>query len=284
MPRLTRPLALGFAARLGLSVSLLVLVLCVSQSWFLADRHLADVRAYLTQRGRTISEYLAHEAEAGILSGNVEELGRLAALARAQDGVGYVRLFDGQGLLLASAGKWPERPSGPQETLPGSDAVAVGDGLLEFRTPILTAPQRPRRVEMQLLAPTAALEGGPRTELVGSVVLGISLDSLQAVRRRTLATATLFAALFTAAGVVVALLLARAMTGPLKALATAADTIAKGDLCAELDIRRDDEVGGLARAFNAMIASLAQSRATLEKLRQTPGPGSRSAGRPDPER
>jgi nitrogen fixation/metabolism regulation signal transduction histidine kinase len=136
---------------------------------------------------------------------------------------------------------------------------------------------------MLLLAPTGVAEDAPRTELVGSVVLGISLDSLRAVRQRTLTTASLFAALFTAVGVVIALLIARAMTGPLKALATAADTIAKGDLCAQLDIRRDDEVGGLARAFNAMIESLSQSRAALEQLRRTPGPRSRSAGRSDPE-
>src|SRR5204863_7038214 len=46
---------------------------------------------------------------------------------------------------------------------------------------------------------------------------------------------------------------------------TAADAIARGDFGAQVDVRTGDELGGLARSFNAMAQSLARSRTTLEE-------------------
>src|SRR5712691_10696550 len=78
-------------------------------------------------------------------------------------------------------------------------------------------------------------------------------------------TASIFTSLFTLLAVGAAVLLARAITRPLQALATAADAIARGDFGAQVDVRTGDELGGLARSFNAMAQSLARSRTTLEE-------------------
>src|SRR5581483_4569380 len=71
--------------------------------------------------------------------------------------------------------------------------------------------------------------------------------------------------LFILAATIAAAVLARAMTRPLKALASAADRIARGDLATRVEVRGGDEVGALARSFNAMVESLARSRATLDE-------------------
>ena len=100
---------------------------------------------------------------------------------------------------------------------------------------------------------------------LGTVAIGLSAASLRELRHRTMTTASIFTSLFTLLAVGAALLLARAITRPLQALATAADAIARGDFGAQVDVRTGDELGGLARSFNAMAQSLARSRTTLEE-------------------
>ena len=234
---LVRPL--GFGARLGLATSVLIAVVCITQSWILARRHLADVRRYLTDRGQTISESLAREAGSSVLAGNVDALHQLAEQARSRAGVTYTRFIDGHGLLLASTGDVPAVQLPP----PHASGHAVGplevsSDVWEFQTPIL---------------------GG------GTVAIGISLEPLQALRLQRFRTATLISSLFTIAAVLGALLLARAITQPLKTLANAADTIARGDLTTRVAVGGADEIGALARSFNAMVESVARGRTTLEE-------------------
>jgi signal transduction histidine kinase len=67
------------------------------------------------------------------------------------------------------------------------------------------------------------------------------------------------------AALLAAVLLTRRITAGLTDLARAADDIARGDLDRSLPVTSDDEVGRLARAFNAMTSSL---RSTLAELAQ----------------
>jgi adenylate cyclase len=59
-----------------------------------------------------------------------------------------------------------------------------------------------------------------------------------------------------AAASLVALLLARSFSGPVRALAAHTRLIAGGDYATRLDLRRRDELGDLATAFNAMSTGL----------------------------
>jgi two-component system OmpR family sensor kinase/two-component system sensor histidine kinase BaeS len=56
------------------------------------------------------------------------------------------------------------------------------------------------------------------------------------------------------------------ITAPLNALAAASRQIASGDLTARITSPRDDEIGQVGRAFNAMAASLAQSEAARRNM------------------
>ena len=243
------PRSLGFAGRLGLATSVLIVVICVAQSWILAQRDLEHIRGYLTERGRTIGEYLAQEATVGILTGNVHGLRHLAEQARAQSGVVYCRMFDREGLVLVSVGSPPTGSVPPPAKVGATGPIAIGTDVWEFRVPIL-----PRDAQLQAESPP-----------LGTVAIGLSAASLRELRHRTMTTASIFTSLFTLLAVGAALLLARAITRPLQALATAADAIARGDFGAQVDVRTGDELGGLARSFNAMAQSLARSRTTLEE-------------------
>ena len=70
-----------------------------------------------------------------------------------------------------------------------------------------------------------------------------------------------------AVGALIFVLFARSVTRPMRRLVAAADHIAAGDLQVEVpDDRRGDEVGSLARSFNAMLASLRQKTRIAEKI------------------
>ena len=217
-----RPLPpLGFGARLGLATSALVVLVCIVQSWILAQRGLDHLRQHLIETGRNASAQLANEVGATILTGRVDRLRELADQARTRSGVRYARFFDRHGLLLVSTGN-PPTGATPAAAAAPAGPIPVGADFWEFQAPILVAEPRAR----QLHAPAALVAGGR----AGTVAVGISLESLQALQHRTVTTAALFTVLFTLVAVLAAVLLTRAISRPLTALASAADAIARGDL------------------------------------------------------
>ncbi|PYT03541.1 MAG: hypothetical protein DMF65_04015, partial [Acidobacteria bacterium] len=67
------------------------------------------------------------------------------------------------------------------------------------------------------------------------------------------------------AGVAVAFAMSRSITRPLRSLTEAASVIRGGDYSRTVDIRRKDEMGALAAAFNAMVVKVRDSRRELER-------------------
>src|SRR5215470_9983231 len=249
MLRRLPPLFSGFAARLGLIVSALVVVVCCVEGSVLGGRLLARVRGDLIERGRALSTSLAREGAQSLQDGNVERLQRVAAQARTQEGVVYSRFFDQHGLLLASLG----RPTGSPtmlQPLAQSDVtgpIDAGDGLWEFQAPVFATNSTEKRV--------------------GTVAIALSFDSLTVLRHQAFTIMAASTALLTLVGILAAMLVARATTRPLRAMAHAAEAVARGDFEARVAVTSRDELGSLATTFNAMAASLAKNRATLiEKL------------------
>lgn len=81
--------------------------------------------------------------------------------------------------------------------------------------------------------------------------------------------------------------LARSITAPIAELVRATEKVAAGNLDVRLDVRRDDEIGHLARTFNQMTAGLREradmtkfvSTSTMEMIQRQPGPGARDGAR-----
>ncbi|RJQ50615.1 MAG: HAMP domain-containing protein [Nitrospiraceae bacterium] len=69
-------------------------------------------------------------------------------------------------------------------------------------------------------------------------------------------------------GIVLAIFLAMRYTKPIDEVVNAARQVAAGNLDQELDTKRKDEIGVLARSFNNMIGKLKEERELREKLRK----------------
>ncbi len=75
----------------------------------------------------------------------------------------------------------------------------------------------------------------------------------------TLLLGTIFISIVIAAG------LTRLIVVPVRLLASAAETVARGNLTVQLGIRSKDEIGNLARSFNQMTTSLREARTRMEQ-------------------
>ncbi|MEK7729188.1 MAG: ATP-binding protein [candidate division KSB1 bacterium] len=82
--------------------------------------------------------------------------------------------------------------------------------------------------------------------------------STRGVNTTLLVVTTIVSVLF-AAG------LARVIVVPVRLLAAAADTVARGNLTVQLGVNRKDEIGKLSHSFNQMTSALREARARMEQ-------------------
>jgi len=138
----------------------------------------------------------------------------------------------------------------------GADgAVATGADQSRLRTVTVDG------VELRVL--TAHLDSGGAVQIARE--LTETNDVLAALGGRLLLITLTGAALAGAAG----WLIARRITGPVRALAdTAEEVAATQDLSTTIPVQGDDEVGRLARSFNTMLGALADSRRQQHQLVQ----------------
>ena len=83
--------------------------------------------------------------------------------------------------------------------------------------------------------------------------------------RHFLKTIIIIGSLLLLAGILVAWLMSRNITQPLKKLTKATSAIANGNYSATVEVNQTDEVGKLASSFNAMIEQVSAARDRLEQ-------------------
>lgn len=152
----------------------------------------------------------------------------------------------------------PERPPPPPGRGPGGGADLVARyGLYDAQNAAVIGP--PQRWPGSVLLPihvdeqqVGVLAYQPLPRLESS----FDLDFAQAQLRSGVVTALLVLLLASLASMV----FARRLAEPLRGMADSAQRIAGGDYAARVSMDRSDEIGELARDFNAMAEALAQNR------------------------
>jgi signal transduction histidine kinase len=111
--------------------------------------------------------------------------------------------------------------------------------------------------------PVMAL-GRPINGTPSSLVVEFPDQVFLSQARRFLRRMVLIKFVLLALGVAGAFILSRSFTRPLQSLTEAASAVSNGDYSAKVDIRRQDELGELANAFNAMVIKTRESQRDLE--------------------
>ncbi|MCL6472579.1 MAG: HAMP domain-containing protein [Firmicutes bacterium] len=103
---------------------------------------------------------------------------------------------------------------------------------------------------------------GPGEMFYHHVIGPLEQSFLQSVNKWIWVAGLLAAAIAALAGFIIA----KRMTAPLKDLAVAAKEISRGDLAHRVEIQSDDEIGQVARSFNAMARSIEKSNELRRRL------------------
>jgi signal transduction histidine kinase len=198
----------------------------------------AEVRAEAASQATLVA------ASAGGRLADVEQLDDLADTAADAVG-GRVVLTDARGVLLADSGA---------DVAPGSSYASRPEVAAALRGQVAQGTRRSATLDEELLyTAVPILEGGRR---VGAVRVTQSVDAVRAeVRRDTLVLIGIGLGAL-AIGLVVAWLLAGALTRPLRAITQVARRVAGGDLDARAEETGAREHREVARAVNASTARL----------------------------
>lgn len=104
-----------------------------------------------------------------------------------------------------------------------------------------------------------------RGEILGKIQIGLSLKKLEEHLSQLKWDMLLVTLGVIGVGFLLTLIAARILIKPIEKLASATERVAKGELAQTVDIRSRDEIGDLAKSFNAMTLQLKESRDNLER-------------------
>ena len=242
-------LRLGIRLQLVLYTMALVALAGGLQAWYnIAQLHRIN-QARATEKGAAIAANLARNLSDPIYLLKVDRMRLVLGAARSDPDIVKALALDPNGLVFSDGtSRNPDR--GSRFALPPT---------LERALAARTARTERTGEGLAILHPTA-LAGG---EVIGYAYVELSLARTQ-TQDAALARDSLFLALLMLAlAAPLAVLLARWFSAPVEALAKAAQKVACGELDTRVEVRRNDQLGQLAREFNAMAKSLGTLTADL---------------------
>ena len=233
--------------KFALALALFSSLLMVTVMLLLEQRLHSTLIRESIDKGLGVARGVAFNAEDPLLTGDDLYLFSAVKNALQAPGVKYALILDRDRTIRADTNL--ERIGKPYRPLSGGKVVqetadfkvyrmldASGVGLLDLQVPIRTIADQPIRI--------------------GEIHLGLSesliQQSIKSMRLHLMGLAVLALIL----GGIGAAILAGMMVGPLAALVKGVRAIGEGNLEQHIDLKRNDELGILTEAFNAMAVSL----------------------------
>jgi len=214
----------------------------------LGDREEA-ARAAVEHEIRLLGRSLQAMAEHALRDNEVADVGATFARVEAVDPDVDVFAFAPEGRLVAASSDRTDC-SGPECEVA---SLAMANRARELRFDSDDEGLRSVTLALPLL--------GAHSELLGALAVHRPLDDLRAAQEELRTTALLSVGGFVLLALVVGLTLGSLVVGqPLARLVRAMRRVAAGDLDAQLPEDRNDEIGRLARQFNAMVGDLRTAR------------------------
>lgn len=266
-------------------VAVVFLVIVVSMfiiSGYLIKRQNEIYHLELGRRGQALVANLAYNAEYGVILESPEELENLIKGVTRADDIIYVAITTADGRILAESGENPLR--GARLTLEHrSPDSTIHSGCISMKHyqsnrgiefVLLTYPVTTRRaaVSKENLGAVSSLSRASQqgdTEVIGEVLMGITLDNLQKEVTKSQTAAILLTLMVVFSAIIIMTAFVRIITRPIESLVEVTGKISKGDLSKTVEVHWQDEIGLLAESFNRMIASLKKSQEEIEEYNRT---------------
>jgi len=234
------------------------------------------LEADLLERGRSVAGILATGVRTAVYAENAALAGDVLAGALEKPEVLAAAVFTADGRLLVAAGRAPaereavgrlggaELAALREAAAPGSWSIRHSTDLVEIFHPVTLRGAGGGGLE--LFFDTAAAPS--REDVIGHVRVRLDHGPVREELGRLVANAALLALLLLGGGAVVVFVLARRVTEPLVELTGQVRRLGAAGSAHEIPVRRGDEIGELAEAFNAMLRSLADREREKEQLEE----------------
>ncbi len=271
----------GLKVRFVLIISCLILFTSVILSAFLIKKQSGLIHKELEKRGESLVKNLAYNSEYGVLVENQDLLRNLIKGLAQQEDVAYIVIQDRKGTVLAelaqkpfTAASYREKDNivtaafkreGPSREYHLSEED--GDEFCNFSYPIQTTKVPRSKEELGVIFDEPA--GFGIKEKIGAAHVGMSMAGVHTEIASMKEIIVLLTALVVGIGILLTIFLVNIIVKPIQKLVYATDKVANGDLAQMVKVKRGDEIGRLASAFNRMTNSLKESRKEIEEYNKT---------------
>ena len=238
----------GIKAKLILLSSILTLTASSFFGWFSIQHEKNTLRDELNERMNSLTNNLATNSEYGLLTFNEEELNRLAQNTLRQKDICFVRIEDKEGKVLSEVGE-----------------KKANEPMQEYSASIVSEQLAYKTEEMML-----DFKDKTKEKQIGKVTITISLSSFyRKLKELELVVFAVIMIIFVFVTTFITLLVNRYISSPIKRLIFATESVAKGNLDYEVNIKSKDEIGVLSGFFNKMTKDLRKSKGEIEEYNKT---------------
>ena len=230
---------------------------------YLIRTQITFLRNEFQKRAVALSENLARNCDYVLLLEDRSAIQNISlAMLQNQDVISVtVENIFGRILFDQSHVKNPDdRLPKQSATNPEAMHLETNGNLLYIKLPVW-APQAEQMIPGQ--------SSTPNRQLLGYVTLTFSQEKTNTMVRNTIVTTTLLAIIVIGVSIILLSLMMNSIVTPLITIVKATRELSLGKLYHRVEIRRKDEIGALANAFNEMADSLEMNRRALEEYNQT---------------
>jgi signal transduction histidine kinase len=280
MRRLLSFSSLRFKAMVTIS-ALIVLTTSVLGG-FLFNNLRNEMKLELLKWGESTARQIAHSSEYGVLTENSSELTNVLQAITLHDEFLYAVVQDSTGRILSQYDRlnaeelvrwiatrdFDQNISKDTTTVSYRTVPELNKEMVEFSFPVRTTTFD---MALEDLGATTIDDKAyaSTSDRIGLVRLGVSLDGVRDKIFSAARITALIIFLVTIAVIALTAVLVNVIIKPIDNLVNAAEIIATGDMSHFVAEGSVDEINRLARAFNAMVRSLRDSRDEIEVYNRT---------------
>ncbi len=248
----------GVRARVMLAAALPTLALAVLMTTIYTSLRISDLDEALAGRGRAYARQLAAASEYAIRSGNRATLQKQSEALLDEEDVLAVGITGRNGEVLALAGHFsPDHPPLPDARPWQAEAVGTRTAL-RITEPITASALQLDDAFSRALLPPAPLDHG-------SVVIDLSLARVHSRRTELLWTGVGSMLLVLLGGLVLASVMSRGVSGPIRSIAGTVLRIGQGHLYERVPPGGGGSLRTLAEGVNEMAARLTDAHARMTR-------------------
>jgi len=241
-------------ASLSIAITSIVCLTILILSLTILARQKENLFSQAVEKGKVSINYFATNANIPLLNDDILRLNRLIKDATSVEGILYAVIVDRKNTIKAHSE--PGKIGKPLGDFPDIEGVSEDGNLKYFR---YTLPSGNR--VLNLSRPITF-----KDKELGSVHVGLSLDFINRLIYRESVFILILSFFIVLLGIIVAVLLGISFSRPISKLVGASQEIGKGNLQFRLDLKRKDELGDLASAFNYMAGELEKKESDNAKL------------------